>query len=155
MKTKIGLLPNLQVLKLKENSFVGPEWETVEGQFCSLRFLQIFGCRDLECWTTDSTHFPRLEHLDLQYLDKLKEIPSCIGEISSLESIYLEICSDATVISAKRILDEQEELGNSGIRVRAQVFQESKENLESLVGPNFQVETWTRRRNEKWDGASV
>ncbi|EYU35738.1 hypothetical protein MIMGU_mgv1a020172mg, partial [Erythranthe guttata] len=59
MKTKIGLLPNLQVLKLKANSFVGTEWETVEGQFCNLKFVQICDCSDLERWTTESAHFPR------------------------------------------------------------------------------------------------
>ncbi|XP_012856181.1 PREDICTED: putative late blight resistance protein homolog R1A-10 [Erythranthe guttata] len=120
MKTKICLLPNLQVLKLKEYSFVGTEWETVEGQFCNLRYLLIRSCRDLEWWTTDSSHFPRLEHLHLRYLHKLKEIPSCIGEISTLQSIELISCSKLAVISAKQILKEQEDFGNEDFRV--QVF---------------------------------
>ncbi|KAL7099413.1 hypothetical protein ACP275_09G083200 [Erythranthe tilingii] len=122
MNTKIGLLPNLQVLKLKRNSFVGTEWETVEGQFCNLKFLLIQECKDLECWTTDNNHFPHLEHLQLHYLNKLKEIPSCIGEISTLQSIQLKWCSDEVVISAKEILKEQEDSGNVGLRV--QVFDE-------------------------------
>ncbi|KAL7139688.1 hypothetical protein ABFS83_09G070200 [Erythranthe nasuta] len=120
INTKIGLLPNLQVLKLKEYSFVGTEWETVEGQFCNLKFLLIHMCSELEWWTTDSSHFPRLEHLHLQYLDKLKEIPSCIGEISTLQSIQLIFCSKLAVISAKQILKEQEDFGNEDFRV--QVF---------------------------------
>ncbi|KAL8053662.1 hypothetical protein ABFX02_05G087300 [Erythranthe guttata] len=122
MKTKIGLLPNLQVLKLKEYSFVGTEWETVEGQFRNLKFLLIYMCSDLEWWTTGSNHFPRLEHLHLQLLDKLKEIPSCIGEISTLQSIQLIWCSKSAVISAKEILKEQQDFGNVGLRV--QVFDE-------------------------------
>ncbi|KAL8042752.1 hypothetical protein ABFX02_09G073900 [Erythranthe guttata] len=117
MNTKIGLLPNLQVLKLKEYSFVGTEWETVEGQFCNLKFLLIHMCSELEWWTTDSSHFPRLEHLQLQFLDKLKEIPSCIGEISTLQSIQLLRCSDEAVISAKEILKEQEDFGNVDFRL--------------------------------------
>ncbi|KAL8042740.1 hypothetical protein ABFX02_09G073000 [Erythranthe guttata] len=136
MNTKIGLLPNLQVLKLKVNSFVGTEWETVEGQFCNLRYLLINMCSDLEWWTTDSSHFPRLEHLVLQQLDKLNEIPSGIGEIPTLQSIELNLCHDDAVISAKRIFDEQEDLG---LRVRV-VARDS--HFESLAGPNFQVETW-------------
>ncbi|EYU21831.1 hypothetical protein MIMGU_mgv1a0261622mg, partial [Erythranthe guttata] len=112
MKTKICLLPNLQVLKLLKYSFVGTEWETVEGQFCNLRYLLIRSCRDLEWWTTDSNHFPRLEHLHLEDLDKLKEIPSCIGEISTLQSIQLIWCSKSAVSSAKKILKEQEDFGN-------------------------------------------
>ncbi|KAL9156146.1 hypothetical protein ABFS82_09G054100 [Erythranthe guttata] len=136
MNTKIGLLPNLQVLKLKASSFVGAEWETVEGQFCNLRYLLINMCSDLEWWTTDSSSFPRLEHLVLQQLDKLNEIPSGIGEIPTLQSIELNLCHDDAVISAKSIFDEQEDLG---LRVRV-VARDS--HLESLAGPNFQVETW-------------
>ncbi|KAL7099390.1 hypothetical protein ACP275_09G081900 [Erythranthe tilingii] len=136
MNTKIGLLPNLQVLKLKANSFVGPEWETIEGQFCNLRYLLINMCSDLEWWTTDSSHFPRLEHLVLQQLDKLNEIPSGIGEIPTLQSIELNLCHDDAVISTKSIFDEQEDLG---LRVRV-VARDS--HFESLAGPNFQVETW-------------
>ncbi|KAL7099405.1 hypothetical protein ACP275_09G082700 [Erythranthe tilingii] len=139
MKTKIGLLPNLQVLKLQYNSFVGPEWETVEGQFCNLRFLQIYTCSDLEWWTTtDSSHFPRLEHLVLCNMDKLNEMPPCIGEIPTLQSIELKNCSDSTIISTRRILEEQEELGNVGLRVRVILF--NQEHLESLASPNFQIE---------------
>ncbi|KAL8042783.1 hypothetical protein ABFX02_09G075500 [Erythranthe guttata] len=141
MKTKIGWLPNLEVLKLKDNSFVGAEWETVEGQFCNLRFLLICECSDLEWWTTDSSHFPRLEQLVLEYMDKLKEIPSCIGEIPTLGSIVLICCSKSVVFSAKEILDEQEDLGNVGLRVRVEVSPEDKQHFESLASPNFQVET--------------
>ncbi|KAK6124736.1 hypothetical protein DH2020_041519 [Rehmannia glutinosa] len=121
MKTKIGALPNLQVLKLKRWSFIGPEWETVEGRFCSLKFLLIQDCYDLEYWTTDSTHFPRLERLVLRRLEKLNEIPWEIGEIPTLRSIELEYCSDPAVVSARKIVDEQEELGNVGLQVRVVV----------------------------------
>ncbi|KAL7139440.1 hypothetical protein ABFS83_09G050900 [Erythranthe nasuta] len=138
MKTKIGWLPNLEVLKLNYNSFFGAEWETIEGQFCSLRFLQIYNCSDLEWWTTDSPHFPRLEQLVFRRLNKLKEIPSCIGEIPTLQSIRVEWCNDAIVISAKTILDEQVDLGNSGLRVRVVV--EDREHFKSFACPNFEVE---------------
>ncbi|XP_012827696.1 PREDICTED: putative late blight resistance protein homolog R1B-16 [Erythranthe guttata] len=141
MKTKIGWLPNLEVLNLNCKSVVGAEWETVEGQFCNLRFLQIYMCSDLEWWTTDSNHFPSLEQLVLEYMDKLKEIPSCIGEIPTLGSIELNYCSKSAVISAKEILDEQEDLGNVGLRVRVRVFPKDKQHFESLASPNFQVET--------------
>ncbi|EYU23530.1 hypothetical protein MIMGU_mgv1a018743mg, partial [Erythranthe guttata] len=109
----IGWLPNLEVLKLKYNSFVRAERETVEGQFCNLRFLLISMSTDLEWWTTDSNHFPRLEQLELLRLNKLKEIPSCIGEIPMLGSIVLNYCSQSAVVSAKEILDEQKDLGNT------------------------------------------
>lgn len=115
---KIGPLPLLQVLKLKLDSFIGSDWVTVEGQFCSLKFLLIDFCDDLENWTTDDTHFPRLEHLCLKRLYNLTEIPSSIGEIPTLESIELDRCSYSVEISAKRIREEQEELGNEGLRLQ-------------------------------------
>ncbi|GFP82785.1 putative late blight resistance protein homolog r1b-16 [Phtheirospermum japonicum] len=118
---KIGLLPHLQVLKLRSWSFVGREWITVQGQFRSLTFLLIEECLDLEYWTTTETHFPRLKHLVLRYLNKLKEIPLEIGEIDTLRSIELEYCSDSAVVSANKILKEQEELGNVGLQVRVRV----------------------------------
>ncbi|XP_047959694.1 putative late blight resistance protein homolog R1B-12 [Salvia hispanica] len=116
METKIGWLPHLQILKLKDNSFIGSEWETSEDQFASLKFLQIERC-GLECWITDSAHFPRLEHLHLCNLPRLTEIPSCIGEILTLHSIKLKRCSESVVASAQTIKEEQEELDNQDLRI--------------------------------------
>ncbi|KAL9156409.1 hypothetical protein ABFS82_09G074900 [Erythranthe guttata] len=141
MGTKIGLLPNLQVLKLKAKSFIGPEWETVEGQFCNLRFLGIYDSHcGLEWWTTDSSHFPRLERLVLHFLDNFVEIPSAIGEIPTLQSIQLNNCTDSAVISAKRILEDQEELQNLGLQVHVVLWRQK--HLESLASPNFQVQIY-------------
>ncbi|KAL8458629.1 hypothetical protein ACS0TY_036229 [Phlomoides rotata] len=115
--TKIGPLPHLQVLKLEMNAAAGADWVTDEGKFRSLKFLLIRSSDDFVNWMTDNTHFPRLEHLRLRYMDKLKEIPWGIGEIPTLESIKLFHCSSSAVMSAKRILEEQEELGNEGLRL--------------------------------------
>ncbi|KAL6585340.1 hypothetical protein OROMI_004629 [Orobanche minor] len=112
MATKIGWLPLLQVLKLEDGSFIGSEWETVEGQFSSLKYLKINYCSDLECWTTDNTHFPRLEHLVIRLLTKLSEIPSTIGDIPTLRSIEVVDCCDSTDESAQRIREEHDEYGN-------------------------------------------
>ncbi|KAG8379213.1 hypothetical protein BUALT_Bualt07G0065200 [Buddleja alternifolia] len=134
-----GSLPHLQVLKLEEESCQGPEWELVEGQFCSLKFLLIDSYNHLEYWRADNTHFPCLEQLVLRNLDKLKEIPSDIGEIPTPRSIQLEYCGNSTVISAKEIVDEQEELGNLDLQVRV-IFSEENELMESLATPSFQIE---------------
>ncbi|GFQ04753.1 putative late blight resistance protein homolog r1a-6 [Phtheirospermum japonicum] len=140
MATKIGLLPNLQVLKLTFQSFVGPKWETVEGQFCKLKLLLISFCTHLEYWTTtDNTHFPCLEHVVLRGLSKLKEIPSAIGDIPTLRSVEMEDCSDSAIISAKEIVEKQEVLGNEGLLVRVRLWKKNKK-LESLASHNFIVE---------------
>ncbi|KAA8529816.1 hypothetical protein F0562_034327 [Nyssa sinensis] len=36
----LGILPNLEVLKLKFHACVGPQWETCDGGFCRLKFLK-------------------------------------------------------------------------------------------------------------------
>ncbi|KAL0310253.1 UNVERIFIED_CONTAM: putative late blight resistance proteinR1B-14 [Sesamum calycinum] len=46
--TKIGSLSLLQVLKLGYKSVIGPMWETFEGQFSRLKFLQISNIHDME-----------------------------------------------------------------------------------------------------------
>ncbi|GFQ02753.1 putative late blight resistance protein homolog r1b-12 [Phtheirospermum japonicum] len=138
---KIGSLPHLQVLKLYGDAFVGSEWETVEGQFRSLKYLEICRCFDLKYWRTESwTHFPCLEHLCLRVLDNLEEIPSEIGE--TLKSIEMDNCRESAIISASEILKEQEDLGNQGLHVKVTANKEQKQVVESLAGPNFQVEFW-------------
>ncbi|KAI3455560.1 hypothetical protein Pfo_012223 [Paulownia fortunei] len=147
MRTEIGSLPILEVLKLRTWSFIGPEWETVEGQFCSLKFLSISAC-DLECWTTDSTHFPRLEHLVLEVLDKLMEIPSGIGDIPTLQSIVLDSCSDSAVISAKKILEEQEEVGNGDLQVRVILSKENQPSQKTQILTCINHMLWDCRSKE-------
>ncbi|KAK4433084.1 putative late blight resistance proteinR1B-16 [Sesamum alatum] len=51
----VGSLPNIEVLKLKNIAFIGPEWETTEGQFPRLKFLLIEGSH-LEHWITEGNH---------------------------------------------------------------------------------------------------
>lgn len=140
MSEKIGSLPLLEVLKLHVDAFRGAEWETVEGQFCRLRFLLIEQCGELAYWRTESSHFPCLEKLVLRDLDELEEIPWGIGEIPALELIEIKFCSDSAVISAKEIVDEQ--VGNygneCGLRVRVHFWE--GDQLDILSSPNFQVE---------------
>ncbi|XP_047978100.1 putative late blight resistance protein homolog R1A-10 isoform X1 [Salvia hispanica] len=133
MPATIGWLPHLQVLKLKRDSFVGSEWETVERQFCKLKYLQIAGC-DLVYWTTESAHFPCLEHLQLEHLI-LKEIPLAIGEIPTLQSIKLVDCSTSAVASATKIReDQQENYGNDDLQVQIErsIGRTSKDDLQVL-----------------------
>ncbi|KAL0310252.1 UNVERIFIED_CONTAM: putative late blight resistance proteinR1B-16 [Sesamum calycinum] len=138
--TKIGSLPLLQVLKLGYNSVTGPVWETFEGQFSRLKFLQINNIHDLEYWAVaESSHFPCLKFLYLELLYKLKEIPSCFGEIQTLELIELNGCSDSAVISAKEIAEQQEDFGNQDFRVHVNIYEEPNSELKSLASHNFRV----------------
>ncbi|XP_047957000.1 putative late blight resistance protein homolog R1B-16 [Salvia hispanica] len=111
----IGSLPHLQVLKLKKNSFIGSVWKTFEGQFSNLKFLLIENC-DLKYWVTNNTHFPNLEHLVLRHIWWLQEIPSCIGDIPTLQTMKLVNCSDSVEGSTKQ-LKKLEEFGNKDLHL--------------------------------------
>ncbi|CAA2993371.1 late blight resistance homolog R1B-16 isoform X1 [Olea europaea subsp. europaea] len=126
--TIFGKLPNLEVLKLREFAFSGPEWVPTEGEFLKLKFLLIWET-DLEQWRADSTHFPRLEHLILQKCSKLVEIPSDIGEIQTLKIIEIDNSSPSVVKSAKDMLQEQLDQGNEVLDV---LFHQTKERLNPL-----------------------
>ncbi|KAK4394723.1 putative late blight resistance proteinR1B-12 [Sesamum angolense] len=113
----IGSLPNLEVLKLLRHAFLGPEWNPEEGQFSRLKALYITES-NLVWWRAESTHFPSLERLFLTDMAHLNEVPSEIGDIATLRSIYLERCSKSATISAKQIGVEQHSNGNE-LEVRA------------------------------------
>ncbi|KAL0421959.1 UNVERIFIED_CONTAM: putative late blight resistance proteinR1A-10 [Sesamum latifolium] len=119
--TVVGSLSNLEVLKLRDNAFEGSVWEPDEGEFTKLKYLLIESDR-LEHWCADHTHFPQLQHLCLSFCSWLKTIPPEIGDIGSLEMIELFECSSSAVASAMLIQEEQQSLGNEGLRVRVNSY---------------------------------
>ncbi|XP_042045257.1 putative late blight resistance protein homolog R1A-10 [Salvia splendens] len=107
---KIGPLPLLEKLELS-GVFRTGKWETIEGQFQKLKFLKLSDCEGLVNWiVSDSSHFPLLEKLSLYDFSELEEIPYEVGEIATLKSISLYDCSEAVVVSAKKIVEEYEDL---------------------------------------------
>ncbi|XP_042034967.1 putative late blight resistance protein homolog R1B-16 [Salvia splendens] len=116
---KVSTLPLLWKLKLFFGRFETRKWETAEGQFPSLKFLLLSSCSDLERWTMESSHFPCLEHLRLRNVDL--EIPAKLGEIPTLKSVALDRCSNSTVNSVIRMLDEQKELQGEDISFKVVV----------------------------------
>ncbi|XP_057801519.1 putative late blight resistance protein homolog R1C-3 isoform X2 [Salvia miltiorrhiza] len=136
---KIGSLPLLEKLQLFGGQFARRSWEIVEGQFPSLRYLELYECGDMECWTLEGSCLPRLEQLRLSHMKSLEEFPSEIGEITTLKSIQLWNCSESAVVSLKKIVEEQEELqGDPSIHVLVRALNVSQE-LQSLATPNFRV----------------
>ncbi|CAA2975122.1 Hypothetical predicted protein [Olea europaea subsp. europaea] len=115
--TIIGSLLNLEVLKLKYNAFDGPEWEPNEGEFLQLKYLLLQDI-DLVHWRADRIHFPSLQHLVLRKCRKMKEIPSGVGEIPTLQMIEVHYCNTSLVSTAKQIEEEQRSFGNDGLQVR-------------------------------------
>ncbi|KAL2243727.1 UNVERIFIED_CONTAM: putative disease resistance protein [Sesamum indicum] len=112
MMTLGSLLPNLEKLVLKFNCFEGHEWNEVEGDFPRLKFLDISHNDHLERWRAENIHFPNLEILSLDDMQKLEEIPTILGDITTLHSIYLTHCTDSVINLAKQIVEEQHSYGN-------------------------------------------
>ncbi|KAG8378878.1 hypothetical protein BUALT_Bualt07G0030400 [Buddleja alternifolia] len=124
--TVIASLPNLEVLKLHQKFYHYPwtrEWNPVEGGFSQLKFLSLNDTR-LEQWRAESTHFPKLEILELQYMISLKEIPRGFGEIETLRKIELYSCSSSVINSAKEIYEEQQSFGNEDFQLNINGFRE-------------------------------
>ncbi|KAI5679180.1 hypothetical protein M9H77_10130 [Catharanthus roseus] len=106
----IGLLPNLEVLKIKDNFFSGPIWETMEEGFCSLKFLKLSHV-DLQQWISCRSHFPRLEHLVLNGCLDLEEILTEIEEIDTLHTVEVYRSSKSTDKWAEEIkINRREEV---------------------------------------------
>ncbi|XP_057782210.1 putative late blight resistance protein homolog R1A-10 [Salvia miltiorrhiza] len=111
----IGALPDLEALKLRREAFCGSSWETVEEEFPKLVFLLLEEL-SFTRWETDDSHFPRLQHLVIRSCVMLEEIPSSIGDISTLEKIQLDHCRSSVVDSANEIQEEQESMGNEALK---------------------------------------
>ncbi|XP_042047483.1 putative late blight resistance protein homolog R1A-10 [Salvia splendens] len=141
MLRKIGSLPLLEKFVLQNGFFKTGKWETVEGQFASLKFLRLEDCGGLDDWiVSDKSHFPFLQKLHLRNLGQLKEIPSEVGEIATLKSISLEYCSESAVVSAKRIVDEQEDLYGDELDLHVRALVRKKEKaVKNLANANFEV----------------
>ncbi|KAL0421972.1 UNVERIFIED_CONTAM: Disease resistance protein RPP13 [Sesamum latifolium] len=97
--SRIGNLPNLQILKLRGCEFENRKWEPDEGEFCQLKFLidwqpMISVSQDL------STVIRHCSHLN--------EIPPGIVDIPTLVEIEVHECNPSLVDSARMILEEQE-----------------------------------------------
>ncbi|KAH6809392.1 hypothetical protein C2S51_027175 [Perilla frutescens var. frutescens] len=101
----LGLLENLEVLKLKDNAFKGNKWVAADGGFRNLEVLHI-GRTDLIIWKASAHHFPRLRCVMLRNCEKLQEIPVELADIPSLQLLDLYRCEYAAS-SAKKIQEKK------------------------------------------------
>lgn len=111
----IGSLPHLETLEL--GSVEGAEWSPIERQFRSLKGLVVQASEGLIHWNVDDSHFPVLQDLQLCSVPNLEEVPLEIGEISTLEQIFLDRCKVSAAISAMKLVNEQESNGNEGLLI--------------------------------------
>ncbi|CAI9105960.1 OLC1v1004997C1 [Oldenlandia corymbosa var. corymbosa] len=113
----IGKLPNLEVLKLNYIEFEGNAWEMEEGEFLNLKMLKLCGSKLVE-WRGYDDQFAQLQVLLLEACKELKEMPSCLESISTLETIEVTDCPKTVESLVRDIEEEQEKIrGDSSLRV--------------------------------------
>ncbi|KAA8533657.1 hypothetical protein F0562_030909 [Nyssa sinensis] len=112
----LGMLLNLEALKLEFQACIGPCWETRDGEFRRLKFLRL-SYMNIEQWNASNSHFPRLEHLVLHRCEKLEKIPSNFGDTSTLQTIEVSWCSQSSAHSARQIREEQNSMGNDWLQI--------------------------------------
>lgn len=128
--SKLGKLPNLEVLKLRRNFFSGLSWKTSDGEFLQLKYLKL-SSMDLQKWIASAGHFPSLQQLVLHGCMVLEEIPSCLGDIPTLQIIEISWSSQSASNSVLRIHEEQRDNGNDELKVSVYHPNEDDENNAS------------------------
>lgn len=114
--SKIGRLPNLEALKLLSRAFEGPRWDVGDGEFLSLKFLKL-DTLNVSQWNASVDHFPQLQHLVVHACKKLEGIPYSFAELPTLNAIEVQWCGDSAAKSARKIYEEQQDMGNDCLKV--------------------------------------
>ncbi|KAL2509652.1 Disease resistance protein (CC-NBS-LRR class) family [Forsythia ovata] len=105
----LGMLENLEILKLKENAFKGNKWVPKDGGFPVLNVLHI-GRTDLVTWNASATHFPSLKSLHLRHCNALNALPSDLANITSLQTMELYRTNKIAAESAKKIQIQHQQI---------------------------------------------
>ncbi|XP_076887617.1 putative late blight resistance protein homolog R1B-14 [Bidens hawaiensis] len=112
----IQSLPNLQVLKLHSDAFVGSCWNTDGQEFPQLKFLRLDEL-NIKQWEVYSPSFPCLKQLEINRCLQLEEIPLEIVDIPTLELVKIRKCAYSIDESVRRIRQEQQDMGNYGLKI--------------------------------------
>ncbi|OIT22736.1 PREDICTED: putative late blight resistance protein homolog R1C-3 [Nicotiana attenuata] len=115
--SRIGSLPNLEVLNLLLSAFTGRKWTVGVGGFVNVRFLKIEHS-SIKHWNMSVDSFPSLEQLVLRWCDKLEEIPSSFGSMPSLQRIEAHSCCPSAAKSAVKSRNMQkDDMKNSDFKL--------------------------------------
>ncbi|XP_042007130.1 putative late blight resistance protein homolog R1A-10 [Salvia splendens] len=101
----LAMIRKLEVLKLKDNAFVGLSWNASDYKFPNLQLLVIANT-DLVLWDASPDSFPDLRVVVLESCESLIEIPHCVG--THLEKLAIKRLRKSAVVSAREIRNEKE-----------------------------------------------
>lgn len=114
----IGLLPNLEVLKLMYCSLGFSSMIICSDEFPLLKILLIRDLNVVDLAIEDSSALPRLERLLLRSCNDLRSISDDFGEIPTLELIEVKLCGKSVYEWARRMEEEQRSYGNDTLQIR-------------------------------------
>nr|GMD65528.1 putative late blight resistance protein homolog R1A-3 isoform X1 [Ipomoea batatas] len=100
--SKFALIPTLAALKLQNVHFKDHEWDVEECDFPELNYLKLQNC-SIVYWRALTSSFPRLKRLILRRCIVLKEVPSCFGNIATLEAVEVFRCNSSLEDSVLKI----------------------------------------------------
>ncbi|PHU24912.1 hypothetical protein BC332_03244 [Capsicum chinense] len=109
-------LPNLEELKLKRCQFWNNRWSLRANDKVQSLKLLLLSDLYLDVWEASSDNFPKLKRLVLKNCENLQEVSLDFGEIGTLGSIELHDCSTTVEDSARKIEQEQEDMGNNSLK---------------------------------------
>ncbi|XP_042010409.1 putative late blight resistance protein homolog R1B-23 [Salvia splendens] len=101
----LAMIRSLEVLKLKDNAFVGLSWNASYHKFPNLQLLVIANT-DLVLWEASPDSFSSLRFLVLKRCEGLIEIPECVGK--HLNKLDIECLGKTAVESARKISREKD-----------------------------------------------
>ncbi|KAM0875942.1 hypothetical protein ACQ4PT_036479 [Festuca glaucescens] len=90
----LGVLPNVAVLRLKEDSFSGKQLHFQNLAFPSLVVLELYNLRNLESILFEKDAMPRLELLQIDRCGMMNEI-SGLSVLTSLKEIRLDVYEES------------------------------------------------------------
>ncbi|CAA0838696.1 Unknown protein [Striga hermonthica] len=121
----LGILENLEVLKLKDNAFVGRCWEVGPGGFHSLEVLHV-GYTNIVSWEASKHDFPKLKCLMVRNCEELESLPQVLADAPCLETMVLHRLSKSAVASARKIqqeiLQNRRDCGGGGRGIKLSIF---------------------------------
>ncbi|XP_017979984.1 PREDICTED: probable disease resistance protein At1g58602 isoform X2 [Theobroma cacao] len=85
----LGRLPNLRILKVREDAFTGKEMACSAQSFVKLDFLSIYRLHNLEEWKVDEGAMPALRHLEIFECKNLKMLPNGLRFITNLRKLEI------------------------------------------------------------------
>nr|GMC60874.1 putative late blight resistance protein homolog R1B-14 [Ipomoea batatas] len=124
----LGMLEDLEVLKLDEYAFNGEHWVLSKHYvFKRLQYLCI-GRTNLVTWDATEDSFPTLRSLVLRNCNFLERIPDAFANIHTLEMMELFHMSENAVVSTKEVTKK---LKNSGFQLV--ITSQKREDLQTAA----------------------